>query len=228
MEIIFASTGVECVAAPSRGVIFLDPTLDYESAIAAIHASMPSVHIDAVRHWVDKAMPTVAARARPHHNPPARFGRLRRVLAVLSILAFGAGATWGGLYFKHRYLDNVFDNAVFAELVRDRGWHCNRGLDEPMNAGCVTRDGVLLRVIATTSSTIVSFMIDYDVADTPQTSRLLVFDTAEHAKCWMALERVSEDGLYPNLVADANWMLYGTEAKRIEVWAGVLPHEGTA
>lgn len=229
MEIIFASTGVECVAAPSRGVIYLDPTLDYESAVEAIHASLPGVHVDAIRHWVEKAMPS----ARPlNRRPPAlprsrRHARLRNAALVLALVATSAAGTWGALWWKHRYVDDAFtSNPIFTELARDREWVCDRGFDQPMSASCVTSDAINMRVAALASETSTVYTFTYERLAAPHMNRLVVFKSRGRARAWITLEHVNaNDGMHPNLLVGPTWMLYGTDRERILIWADELPRD---
>lgn len=227
MEIIFAATGVECVAAPSRGVIFLDPTLDYETAVEAIAASMPSVHVDAIRHWVEKAMPSsvpLGHRRRPMSHRRGRGAkRFRAAVAAVALLAVGAAGMFGALAAKHRFYDNVFAGPVFAELARNRGWACDRGYDHPMTAGCITSDGTIITAFATSSERLVKYVFQYKVGDKYFQAVLLAYYHPSDKPAYLRPEAAGRDGLHPNLVIGGDWAIWGNDSDRIlNKWAPAL------
>lgn len=231
MEIIFASTGVECVAAPSRGVIFLDPTLDYESAVEAIHASLPSVHVDAIHHWVEKAMPSAVplgrrARAVAVDQRALRRSGFRMALACLVLIALGAGSMWGFQWLHERYVDNVFDHPAFKELAVGRGWDCDRSMSHPSSATCVTQDGVTIHAVATQAERVTQYTLAYERDGSPYLARLVEWPTPEDKPRFIKYEAMLVDGLHPNLIEGPTWMLYGNDGERIERWARELrrPH----
>lgn len=142
-------------------------------------------------------------------------------MVALALFAVGAGAMYGGLHLKQRFVDSVFANPVFAELAKDRGWRCDRGLNYPMNATCLTGDGLRIFATAYVSDRQVAFNFNYERSNQAYVNRLLAFDTSQDAVAWRSL--LDEDSRPPNLVTGTVWALYGDDAEKVRFWSSVLP-----
>jgi hypothetical protein len=136
----------------------------------------------------------------------------------------GASGTFGGLWVKRHYVDNVFAQHNFAELAHDRGWVCDRGHDQTMVAGCVTPKGVSMMVTAYTTDHILSFTFTYRDGVTAYMDRLTNFDRPVDKQAWANAYTASPDDgeLHPNLIIGDDWALFGTDKDRLQVWAEAL------
>ncbi|MEU8327295.1 hypothetical protein [Micromonospora sp. NPDC048839] len=244
MKIVQRQTGLECVSFPDRGLIFVDPALNHESVVHLIQQSMPLVHPDAIRHWVEAAMPTAdplssyrafdqkRARSRSHeaaHRKPVRTLGDRMASAGRQFATATAAAVLGAVVApmimgNHGVVPasaaEAWNNPVFSSVQTGSDWDCSGTDNSDLVATCVAKDGAVMHVEAWVGPDSLTFTFAYKDPRTGhmQRNRMKVFATPEGVENWFT-NVPPDSGEYNNLIKGERWIMYGTDAGRLKRWA---------
>src|SRR4051794_16642780 len=83
-------TGVDIVAAPDAGVIFLDPALSRDDAIAALRRTMPELPLIEVIRAVEESLPPPEGRVLINRDALQGRGRWSKLRLTSAVTASGA------------------------------------------------------------------------------------------------------------------------------------------
>ena len=124
MEIVRKATGVDAIVALEAGVVFLDPGLSCDEAIAAIWNAVPQIDCAVIESWMPQVIPFPPSRHKSIH----RAARQNHMRAWLAMSAASVAATFvlvGAITGHH----SVKRENPPAATISDGGFSVSRAFD---------------------------------------------------------------------------------------------------